>query len=324
MALRLDEIEWGAPIFAPVADPAWEAEVKRRGGRIGELDRRVAPIPWLREACLAVVGYPARHIPMRLVQIGLMVTSQENSCRYCYGANRAYLKVMGYSESFIDRIERDAHLAELDEKERAFILFCRNLARSRPRPANADREALIRLGFTPLSVNEMAFLIASVCFYNRIGVLTACPPEHAFEKFANGFLGRSLGYLAKLRRTLAPGRPGQPADPVAPVPAGGPFGPIVAALNGLPAAAVMQAALAGAFESPILPRRTKALMFAVVARSLDCRRCERESGAMLSGEGFSAPEFEAALATLDSKRLEPLEARLLPWVRETVHYQTAP
>ena len=114
-------------------------------------------------------------LPARLFNIGMLVTSQENSCRYCYGANRAFMKVLGYSESFISRIERDLHVAELDDGERAYIAFCRNLARSRPRPATADRDALMQLGYARLAVHEMAFLVAMGCFYNRIGILIACP-----------------------------------------------------------------------------------------------------------------------------------------------------
>ena len=57
--------------------------------------------------------------------------------------------------------------------------------------------------------------------------------------------------------------------------------------------------------------------------SLGCRPCETEACGLLASEGFSEPEIESALATLDSKRLEPFESKLLSWVRGTVHYQPA-
>lgn len=103
----------------------------------------------------------------------------------------------------------------------------------------------------------------------------------------------------------------------------GAFGPVVATLAGLPAAAVLKTALDGAFASTVLPRHTKALMFAVVARTLGCRHSETEARKMLASENFDDPEIETALATLDSKRLALHESRLLSWVRDTVHYQTA-
>lgn len=325
MAQLLGEIEWGEPILLPVADPAWEAEIKRRGAQVGEADRRVAPSLWLREACLNVATYHPRHISQRLMNIGMLVTAQENSCRYCYGANRAYMKIQGYSESFISRIEHDVHMAELDDMERGFIAFCRNLARSRPRPAKAAREALIKLGFAPLAVNEIALLISLGCFYNRIGILIACPPELGFERMANGILGRLMGLAAPLARALASRQRPTPDDNAADAMAlgSGPFGAIMSTLAGLHGAAVMKAALDGAFASTVLQRRTKALMFAVVARTLDCPHTEQAARQLLTAEAFGDSEFDAALATLDSKRLAPHESSLLSWVRDTVHYQTS-
>jgi alkylhydroperoxidase family enzyme len=323
MAQLLDEIQWGEPLLPPVADPAWKAEVKRRTGHVGDLELRVAPSPWLREACLTAAAYRVSHVSARLVNINFLVTSQENSCRYCYGAARAMMKMMGFSESFIGRIERDAQAAELDDRERGFILFCRNLARSMPRPARTDRQRLIALGFTPLAVNEMAFYVALICFHNRVATLLACPPDRGFERMADGFTGRLLLRAAQGISGLLSGKAREQAPPASEeaVRPSGPFGSIVATLTGLPAAAWMEGALQGVFASTVLPRRTKALMFAVVARSLDCRHCEVEASGMLARDGFANSEIEAALATLESKRLERHESRLLSWVRGTVHYQ---
>jgi hypothetical protein len=55
MAQLLNEIVWGEPILPAVSDPAWEAEVKRRVGHVGEIDRRTAANPWVREICASVV-----------------------------------------------------------------------------------------------------------------------------------------------------------------------------------------------------------------------------------------------------------------------------
>lgn len=325
MAQLLANIEWSEPILPPVVDAAWEAEIRRRGAQVSEADRRVAPNPWLREACLDLTTYHASELPQRLFHIGMMVTAQENSCRYCYGANRAYMKILGYSESFISRIERDVHMAELDDKERAFIAFCRNLARSRPRPAKADRDALVQLGYAPLAVHEMAFLVAMGCFYNRIGILLACPPELKFERFANGIGGRLAGWARPLLRLL-PARRGhtRPVPPIDPARLHqGPFGPVVATLAGLPAAALLKKTLDHAFASTVLPRATKALMFAVVARTLDCRESEVQARGLLASEGMDAAEIDTALATLYSSRLAPGQSGLLSWARDTVNYQTA-
>lgn len=324
MALLLNEIIWGEPLLPIVQDPAWEAEVRRRSGHVSEVDLRVAPSHWLREAAQAATGFHPSVISERLCRIGNMVTAQENACRYCYGANRAYMKVLGYSEAFIQSVERDVQAAEADERERAFIAFCRNLARSRPRPSRAARDSLLGLGYTQAEVTEMAFVIASCCFYNRVSTLIACPPERKFESMANGPVGRLLGLAGPLLRLFGFGKGRAQAE--APIDAAslsaGRFGAILTPLANLPAARFMKSALDGAFESEVLDRTAKGLMFAVIARTLNSPLCESEAAKLLAGEGVGSAEVESALSTLHSSRLRPSESGLLSWARDTVYYET--
>ncbi len=324
MALALHEIKWSDPILPARPDPAWEAEVKRRGGRVGEVDRRIAPSPWVREAGFSVLNYRPSAMPQRLYVICALVTAQENSCRYCYGANRAYMKILGYSESFISRLERDVQMAELEERERACIDFYRNLARSRPRPPRRERDKLIDIGYSALAVNEMAFTVAICCFYNRVATLIASPPEAGFERMADGFMGRLMGLaapiieaLGRIRRRDSPQPPAQDLD----LTSGG-FAPVIAPLAQLPAYRVMHSMLQDAFASDVLTVPTKALMFAVVARTLGCSFCEREAFKMLAQEGLGEGEIETALSTLQWKGLAPQQSGLLAWARDTVYYET--
>src|SRR5438067_4763276 len=138
------------PVLPRASDRDWEAEVKRAMGLVPDWIRRVAPNPWLRRVCLDWSTYKFDALPVRMADIGFLVTSQENSCRYCYGVSRATMRLLGYSDSLITRIEREAQLAELDPRERAFIAFCRNLARSNPRPSRDARLELLALGFSQL------------------------------------------------------------------------------------------------------------------------------------------------------------------------------
>ena len=324
MAQLLNEIHWSEPLLAPDMDPVWEAELKRRGGNVSEVDRRIAPSPWIREACLGINTGRACAISAHLFNVAALVTSQENACRYCYGANRSYMKMLGYSEAYIRRIEQDVHLAELDEKERALVAFCRNLARSRPRPARAELDELVRHGYTRKAAHEIALWIALGCFYNRVSTLIASPPELGFEGWVDA-KGRWFALTGPLNRFLAARRRRGKPDPAATAAAlgAGPYGPVLAPLAGLPGATIMKAALDGAFASTVLSRGTKALMFAIVARSLDCRPSEAEARRLLVAEGFSDAEIEKSLASLESTRVPAAEARLLPWVRDTVHIQTA-
>jgi alkylhydroperoxidase family enzyme len=325
MSMLLNEIPWGQPLLPQVRDSTWEAEVRRRGGQVSEVDRRIAQSPWLREAALSLTTYRAVAMPQRLFHIGALVTAQENSCRYCYGANRAYLKILGYPEDFIHRIERDMHVAELDEKERAAITFCRNLARSRPRPSREACDKLVNLGFSRQAVNEIAFAISMGCFYNRVSTFMACPPEQGFERMANGPVGRILALAAPLLRMWdrSGGPQGREALLDAQALLSSRFAPILLPLAGLPAARIMRDALDGVFASNVLGRDTKALMFATVARTMGCSLCESWAIEMLREGGMEAQEIAAALAHLHTDRLPASEAGLLSWTRSTVYYDTA-
>ena len=321
MALLLSEIQWGDPVLPEAHDAAWEAELKRRGVQVMEVDRRVAPVPWLREAAFESMNYAPVTLPDRLYRIGSMVTAQENACRYCYGAMRAFMKVLGYSEAFIQQVERDAQLAELDDKERAYIAFCRSLARSRPRPAAAEREALLAGGYTPAQIGELTFVISLGCFFNRVTTLLACPPEQKLERMASGPLRWALALAMPLMKKLAPARPTQPL-PERSALAAGAFGPILEPLAGLRAGSVMKAALDGVFQTGTLSRSAKALIFAVVARTLGCPHCEAEAVRLLRDEGMSQAEIDSAIATLRCPGLAAREAGLPAWARDTVYYQT--
>jgi len=320
MAMLLSEIQWSEPVLPVARDAAWEAELKRRGAQVLEVDRRVAPSRWLREAAYQATNYVPAALPERLHRIGSMVTAQENSCRYCYGANRAYMKVLGYSESFIQQVERDVQMAELDEKERAYVGYCRSLARSRPRPAAAERNALLERGYTPEQIGEITFAISFGCFYNRVSTLLACPPEQKFERMAGGPMRWVLAFAMPLMKKFGPGRAAEPvldADTLT----AGPFGAALGPLAGLQAGTVMKAALDGAFGPGALSRSTKTLMFAVIARTLGCPHCEAAAKRLLLEEGLSESEVEGAIATLRSPGLAQREAGLLAWARDTVYYE---
>jgi len=317
MAHLINDIDWGEPLLPIVRDPEWEAEVKAAFGMVPDLMMRVSRSPWLRKACLKWPLYSAMEFPKHLQDIGCLVTAQENACRFCYGRARSQMRLFGYSEKMISNIEREMHLAEMDEKDRTFIRFCRNLARSNPRPPKADRDKLISLGFTPLAVSEMAFYIANQCFINRVATFISSRPMYKIEKLSTSFFGRILRPLiARKIRSLA----WTPAEPL--VEDKKSFPGLVKALDGLPAAAVIQEGLEGAFSSEVLSMELKVLMFAVVARSLECNFCQAETRQMAGDLGFSETEFANALSSLNSPRLNGPEGKILSWTRQTVHYQT--
>src|SRR5207249_256482 len=141
--------------------------------------------------------------------------------------------------------------------------FARRVSRADPRPSRSDRERLAAAGFSAPAVAELTFTAAATVFANRIATLLALPPE-PLEKMVDRPLVRLLRPLIA-RRLRKPPRGPEPL----PQPNDGPYAPVVAALDGSPAARVLRRAIDDAWASEVLPRRTKTLIFAVVARALE-------------------------------------------------------
>jgi alkylhydroperoxidase family enzyme len=224
--------------------------------------------------------------------------------------------MIGFTDEMIDRIERNAQLAEAEPRERELVMFCRNLARSKPRPSRAAREQMKKVGFSDLETAELAFVVAAVGFCNRTSTLLAMPPELGMEAMG----GKEKGIWHKLSAWLPGKKQGMSLPPPNYPPATfqGPFGSLVRTLADSPAAPVLEVILKGAFSSEVLPRRTLALMFAVVAHTLECQLCEDKAADVLAGEGFSRGELGEVLQSLGSPGLTEAEALLIPWARDTV------
>jgi uncharacterized peroxidase-related enzyme len=316
MPLLLEQLQWDEPLVPEVDDPAWEHEVRSLVGTMPGTMRRTAVSPWVRRAYLDFVRVPMIALSAAEVELAGLVTSQENACRYCYGFARIRMKMIGFSDEMIDRIERNVQLVEADPRERELVTFCRNLARSKPRPARTAREALQAVGYSPLATAELAATVALVGFCNRVSTLLAVPPELEVEsegKKVKGVWNKLASWLPKREGPRIP-------PPTHPPPTfKGPYGNVLTPLGGAPIAAAFEATLNAAFSSPRLPRRATALIFAAIARTLDCEICEVNAAELLEPEGLSRANLEEALATLGGAGgLTEMESMLVPWARDTV------
>jgi alkylhydroperoxidase family enzyme len=317
MALLLNQIEWSEPLLPAASDPELEPEAKRIFGDMPNVVARVMHSRWIARFYMDLFCTRFVAAPMPLLDLAGFVTAQENSCRYCYGATRAALKVLGYSEEQVTRIERAAELAELDDRERQVIRFCRQLARSNPRPGELEIDTFAKLGHSPEVIKEVCFYVATQCFSNRVATMLAVPPEARLEKLSGSLLGRFLRpVIARMLRR----KPASRLDDKGAL--GGPYAGVVQAFAGLPCAAPLRAALDGAFSSKVLPRRTVTLLFAVVSHSLGCNPCGGEARRLMGAEGFDPVETEQILANLGAPSLTALENTLVLFARDTVHYKT--
>jgi uncharacterized peroxidase-related enzyme len=310
-------MEWGECwLEPPPVPPQLAAEVKKIMGVLPAAIARTASVPWVGRTWARVAHKEVAHMPLALWDLISLVVSQDNSCRYCYGATRTILRLVGYREEQIDRIERDVAVSDLGRPERVALDFARKVSHANPRPTAQDRAALVDAGFTPGAVAEIVFAAAFVGFPNRVATMFAMQPED-FEKLPDRLIGRIFRPLiarSMRGKCVAPPRPPEPNT--------GPFREIVSALAGSPKAAVVRDAVDGAFASSILPTRTKLLMTAVVGRALGCGTSERVARDGLAAEGLTGADVDGILANLGSPNLDRRDALLVPFARETVRYQT--
>jgi uncharacterized peroxidase-related enzyme len=314
------DAEQRLPLVAAEVPTGLEAEAKRKLGFVPKIVTFLAASPWLPRAMLDVMALTYSHADPRLTRLAKVVASYENACRYCYGTARTILRVQGWSNAEIVGLEHDAQLAELSEDTRAVLEFVRVLARANPRPARDHVDSLVARGYDRLAVVEIAATVAYFSFSNRVATFLAVPPEDRLEAFPDSFLGKLLRPLLerRVRRfyTLVPA-PG----PLGPIDV--PYGGIVRALEGTPAAAACRDLLTAAFASPVLPRRAKALVFGVIARSLACGACEAESRRVLMAEGVAPAAVDESLDRLASPTRDALEGRLMAFARDSVRYRPA-
>jgi alkylhydroperoxidase family enzyme len=299
-----------------MSDPAWEKESPT--GKATTVAQYLTPVRWLLKAEELIEARVTPNVPVALGALIGLVVAMDNSCRHCYGAFRSMLKIMGYSEALIRKLEETLAENKLTNKEKAALEFARKISRSAPRPSESDLQELTAVGFSAIEIAEIAYLAGKNACGNRLATLLALPPDPLEEVEANWFTKLQRPFTRKdfresVSRVLS-----------VPYPAGysGPGRGILEALKGSPVCAALATILSGAWNSTITTRRVKALIFAVVARGLSCDTCEAEAAQALRGEGWTDAEIEHLLTYLASEKLDPFEQRVLLFARETVRYQT--
>jgi len=317
------EVEWEAPLLAPARDAALEARLKALLGHVPEATAYFAPAPWLAEA----IGVLERalstrvHVSHELGDLVGLVVSQDNSCRYCFAAQRTLLRFVGFDEARIHQLELDLRTADLPAAERAALEFARRLSRANPLVGAADVAGLRAAGFDQWEIREISVQAALLVFFNRISTLVALPPE-ALERMPDHWWARL--FRPVLARVVVAGmRKRSSGERLTDAQRSGPFAFAVDALDGLPAAPALRQALDALFAADALGRRATLLVFAVVARALGCGRSEAEATALLAAGGFAPDETARVLSHLASPALARVEAVCVPFARETVWYEAA-
>ena len=312
------DVEWLDPLIGRERNRELERYVKQEAGLVPPHTRFFGACPWIMRADIDFdIG--CAHIGP-LAELIYLIVSRDNSCRFCYGASRMFMRMAGMPEAQIERLEQDVETARLEPRVRLALDFARRVSRSNPPPGSAERKELCDAGYGDAAIRELALFAGVVIFHNRFATLLALPPQLA-ERVASSWWGGLL--RSRFKRVLKrlrsqPGREAAGGESDV-----GPYAGLTRALAGLPHARVLRRTLDEAWASPHLRPRTKALVFAVIARGLGSAAAEREACRLLTVEGMAADAIAESLANLASPALDAEEARILPYVRETIWYQPA-
>jgi alkylhydroperoxidase family enzyme len=320
MASALEHVAWEPCLVDPHPDRALDSYARRKTGIPVPSIRYFASVPWLARALVDL--HPEYglliHLDQNVADLLILVVSQENSCRFCYAAQRALLWGQGMSEARIQRVEQELS-AGLAPRAAAAIAFGRAQSRIGPAGARDALQALRRAGFGDDEMKEIAFTVAATDFFNRAHTIPAIPAR-PLERIPDQVHMRLLRPLINriLQRHRFRGRP----TPLERTPSY-PYARLIEKYAGSPIAPVLGGAIEEMWASSHLTRRCKLLMLAVIARGLGCEVCALEIGNVLKHEGLNERALARILTHLDAGELDDIERLLVRFARETIWFDPA-
>ncbi len=319
---RMQDVEWEPCLIPPRKDAELEREVRKTWGIVLPVIRFLSYSPWLARSFARGNFHHGKlvHIPIRLADVVYLAVSQDNSCRYCFAGQRALLRIQGFDKERIARIEQAFASAEDDPRESLVLDYARKISQSNPPPTATDRDALRQAGYSDEAIKEIVCVATYTVVGNRLATLPALPVDDV-EGFEDRWHVRLLRPLiARMQHSKE--RQGQP-EFLPPELRTGPFAYVDLECDGLPIARVSRETIQSAWSSPVLTQRAKGLVFAVVARGLDSKRSEQEARRLLAPHGLDDGDVDEILSHLASPKLDPIEAAIVPFARETIRYRPA-
>lgn len=311
-----DGSPWGDPLVPPEENPQAVARARKALGFVPNFAGYLCRCPWVFEAMLEMATLRFAFLPGEMRPLCALIVARDNSCRHCYGATRSMLRLLGYSASEIERLETELHLDHFGERERRALQFMRALSRGVPRPTE-QLDGLADAGWSREAYAELTFYGAATVFATRVNTIFGMPPDTANERLPDRWYIRALRpLLARLMRHKM-----KLSEPAAAEPeVDGAFAPWVQALHPSPAAEPFGEICNRAWADGALPKRTKALLLAIVGRALECDASETAARTLLADADFTG-SLETVLTHLATPGLSAWEQRLLPFARETVRYR---
>lgn len=315
----LDAVEWEDCVLEPVRNPESERYLRKTMGVVPPGARYFLNSAWMTRAFTDLgLSVPLRHLSGELSGMIALIVSQDNSCRYCYAATRSTMRILGFPEARIRRLEENHLGADLSRVEIAALDFARSVSRAAPLASGPEWQPLIDLGASREAIKEIAFHAAANVYFNRTSTLPALPPDQ-MDLISHWYVRLLRPFFARMMRS--PRIKG--STPLTAAQRQGPFAEVVNALDGLPGAPRLRGIIDEAWAAPVLEQGTKALIFAVTARGLGCAVSEAEARRLLAAAGQSPTVIDQALAHLSGPGLAPLDAAAVGLARESIWVRPA-
>lgn len=313
--------EWPGELVEPRSCPDVERLFRRRVGFVPRMAPYICPHPWVYRAVLFLVDPQLQALDEDLFMQVCFVVARDHACRYCYGSLRAFLRVAGYSESELDRLEDQLYLRGRQDPERAVSELAISISEGRTRHTSAV-SALKEAGYSKVAIREIAGSALLDTITTRTATLLAAPIDTRLEEVTTPWY---FDLLQPVLKALLSGwrRLGtSPISPLAPEEIEGPFASWLSRLQGTSIGRVLHNLVNQWIQGEsALPVRAKLLVLAVVGRALSCEELGARVRELLVEETELAKgSVETAVEHLRGDAVSEREAKLLRLARASVRY----
>lgn len=322
---RLPETrEWMNPLVEPRPSPVIERLFRREVGLVPTVVPYICPHGWAYRPFLFLMRPDVREISEELCSQICFVVARDNACRFCYGSFYTFLRVAGYSESDLHRLERELYLNERESAQHEALQFAVQISQGRL-DTEAAIDSLSKAGYTPAAIREIGGVAVLTALVNRIGTMLAVPVNTRIEDVTSTWYFDAFRPVVQLllsswQKIGATTRP--PLDRAA---VDGPFSHSLSHLEATCVGRVLSDVTSRTLtEDSALPLRTKLLMLTVIARGVGSHRIEGRARTLLHDRfGVQKGALDVAVKHLRGEAVGDRTTALLRLARASIRYDAS-
>lgn len=316
--------EWMTPVVEPRPSPVVERLFRRHVGLIPTVVPYICPQKWAYRPFLFLMRPDVREISEELCSQICFVVARDNACRFCYGSFYTFLRVAGYSESDLHRLERELYLNERDGAQHEALQFAVQISQGRLE-TDAAIHSLLQAGYTHAAIREIGGVAVLTALVNRIGTMLSVPVSASMDDFTSTWYFDALRPVVRLLLNGWQHVGSTPPPPLDPAAVDGPFAPWISHLQNTCVGRVLHHVTNRSLtEASALPVRTKLLILTVIARGVGSHRIERRARSLLRDRfGIRKEALKTAVKHLRGEAVGRKTTPLLRLARASTRYDAA-